>query len=223
MNFLHIESFHFHWFRTLWYTLLPANVVGRRCSFVTSCGLNVRNRKPSKTPGFGEEKEHISGLFVPGVDTSTFDSRWLKCNREPLVWGRVPGWWTCQGELTWSRKDTRQVTWMNWQLGGNGVEVINKKHNIKIREVIYEKTLRGVPMFTFITDRGFQHGTEGTESLHSHGWVQLRPPRSPRLIQVEASNLAWFTWWIHLEGLRPIQQKAQTFDIFGLTFQMSVK
>jgi len=25
--------------------------------------------------GFGEEKEHISGLFVPGVDTSTFDSR----------------------------------------------------------------------------------------------------------------------------------------------------
>ena len=45
----------------------------------------------------------------------------------------------------------------------------------------------------------------------------------PLLHLLEASNLAWFTWWIHLEGLRPIQQKAQTFDIFGLTFQMSVK
>lgn len=34
--------------------------------------------KPLASPGFGEEKEHISGLFVPSVDTPNFDSRpWL--------------------------------------------------------------------------------------------------------------------------------------------------
>lgn len=100
------------------------------------------------------------------------------------------------------------------------MEVINKKHNIKIREVIYEKTLRGVPMFTFITE---DSSTERARSRYT-ATVEFNSRHEAR----DLSKLTLPTWLdspggFTFEGLRPIQQKAQTFDIFGLTFKMSVK